>query len=130
MPDPASPSVTLLYVEDDVLIQADVIAGLEDAGFTLAVADDGEQALQILAERGAELRGVVTDINLGAGPDGWEIAKAARELIGGVAVVYVSAASDHEWTSCGVPGSTMIAKPFACAQLVVAISALLVTSDQ
>lgn len=128
MPDPAAP--LLLYVEDEPLIQNLVVIDLEEAGFNLVVADNGEQALQLLAAHAAELRGLVTDVNLGAGPDGWEIARAARQSIGGLPVVYVSAASDHDWTSQGVPGSTMIAKPFAGAQLVVAISSLLVVSDQ
>ncbi|WP_034161083.1 response regulator transcription factor [Sphingomonas sp. ERG5] len=127
MPDPAAP--LLLYVEDEPLIQHLVTVDLEEAGFNLVIADNGEQALQLLATHAAELRGLVTDVNLGPGPDGWEVARAARQSISGLPVVYVSAASDHEWTSQGVPGSTMIAKPFAAAQLVVAISSLLVVSD-
>lgn len=121
--DPAAP--LLLYVEDELLIQGVMIASLEDAGFKLAVADSGAQALQLLAEHGAKLRGLITDVNLGPGPDGWDVARAARESIGGLPVVYVSAASQHEWVSQGVPVSMMIAKPFAAAQLVIAISSLL-----
>ena len=128
MPEPAQP--LLLYVEDELLIQDLVITCLEEAGFKLIVADSGEQALQLLAAHNAELRGLVTDVNLGSGPDGWEVARAARQAITALPVVYVSAASEHEWTSQGVPGSMMIAKPFASAQLVVAISSLLVVSDQ
>jgi DNA-binding response OmpR family regulator len=127
MTDPVSP--LLLYVEDDRVIRETVIESLEEAGFELLVADAGEQALQLLGAHAAELRGLITDVNLGAGPDGWTIAREARQLIAGLPVVYVSGASDHEWTSEGVPGSTIIAKPFACTQLVVAISALLVVSD-
>lgn len=127
MPDPAPP--LLLYVEDERLVQDAVVASLEDAGFAVVVASNGEQALQLLSEHGATLRGLVTDVNLGKGLDGWDVARAARKAISGLPVVYVSAASDHQWTANGVPGSTMIAKPFASAQLVVAISALLVTSD-
>lgn len=129
MSDPTSPPL-LLYVEDELLIQHDVTAGLGEAGFKLVVADNGKQALQLLAEHGAELRGLVTDVNLGKGPDGWEVARAARQSVGGLPVVYVSAASLHEWTAHGVPGSTIIAKPFAIAQLLVAISSLLVVSDR
>lgn len=128
MPESAPPPL-LLYVEDELLIQHEVTASLEEAGFKLAIADSGEQALHLLAVHGAELRGLVTDVNLGKGPDGWEVARAARQTVGGLPVAYVSAASQHEWTAQGVPGSTMIAKPFASAQLVVAISSLLVISD-
>ena len=127
MTDPDKP--LLLYVEDEVLIRIAVIDGLEEAGYSVAVAKSGAQALSLLAEHNAELRGLVTDINLGNGIDGWEVARTAREAIGGLPVVYVSAASQEEWTSRGVPGSVMIAKPFATAQVVVAISSLMTASD-
>jgi len=126
MPDSAPP--LLLYVEDELLIQDNVIFSLEEAGFKLAVADSGGQALELLALHGDALAGLITDVNLGQGPDGWGVARAAREAISGLPVVYVSAASEHEWTSHGVPGSIMIAKPFVSAQLVVAISSLLVVT--
>ena len=119
----------LLYVEDEVLIQIAVIDGLEEAGYSVAVANDGAEALRLLSEHHADLRGLVTDINLGSGIDGWEVARAAREAIGGIPVVYVSAASQQQWTSRGVPGSVIIAKPFATAQVVVAISSLMTASD-
>lgn len=125
--DPEKPM--LLYVEDEVLIRVQVIEGLEDAGYSVVVAKSGAEALSSLAKHNSELRGVVTDINLGSGIDGWEVARTAREAIGGLPVVYVSAASQEEWTSRGVPGSVMIAKPFATAQVVVAISSLMTTSD-
>lgn len=93
----------LLYIEDDFLIQAEVVNSLEEAGFKLVVADDGRQGLDLLSRHATELRGLVTDIDLGDGPNGWEIAHTARELVAGLPIVYVSAASDHEWTSHGVP---------------------------
>jgi DNA-binding response OmpR family regulator len=127
MLDPAPP--VLLYVEDEFLIREGVVSSLEEAGFELLVADSGEQAVQLLTTHAANLRGLITDVNLGDGLDGWVVAREARRLVAGLPVVYVSGASEHEWTSEGVPGSTVIAKPFACAQLVVAISALLVVSD-
>jgi len=126
MPDSVPP--LLLYVEDELLIQDNVIFSLEEAGFKLAVADSGGQALELLALHGDALAGLITDVNLGQGPDGWDVARAAREAISGLPVVYVSAASEHEWTSHGAPGSIMIAKPFVPAQLVVAISSLLVVT--
>jgi DNA-binding response OmpR family regulator len=126
---PDSPLPMLLYVEDEILIQSEVVASLKEAGYELAVADNGKQGLELLNRHSAELRGLVTDINLGDGPDGWEVARTARERIAGLPIVYLSAASEHEWTSHGVPGSIMIAKPFASAQLVVAVSSLLVASD-
>lgn len=125
--DPAVP--TLLYVEDDVLVQHMLQAELEEAGFNVLVANSGADALAVLAEQSHELHGLITDINLGDGPDGWEVARTARELMSGLPIVYVSAVSEHEWTSQGVPASVMISKPFVPAQVVVAISSLRTQSE-
>ncbi|MDP8919398.1 MAG: response regulator, partial [Pseudomonadota bacterium] len=69
--------------------------------------------------------GVVTDIRLGAGPTGWDVARRARELAPGIPVIYVSGDSAHEWDSRGLPNSVMITKPFVTAQVLTAISTLL-----
>jgi len=119
----------LLYVEDEVLIRIEVTNGLEEAGYSLVVAKNGAEAIGVLTQHNAELSGVVTDINLGSGVDGWEVARAAREFIGSLPVVYVSAASLQDWTSRGVPGSIMIAKPFATDQVVAAMSSLITKSN-
>ena len=129
--DPAQEAAAplLLYVEDDLLIHDQVELSLKEAGFEVLTADDGAEALDLLGTHNGSLRGLITDINLSDGPDGWEVARKTRELISGLPVVYVSGASDGEWTSRGVPNSLMIAKPFAPAQVVVAISSLLVATD-
>lgn len=124
---PAAP--ILLYVEDEPITQDLVAAALREAGFEVLTADDGTEALARLGAECGALRGLITDINLGECPNGWDVARAARESSSGLPVVYVSGACEHEWTSNGVPNSLMIAKPFAPAQIVVAISSLLVASD-
>jgi DNA-binding response OmpR family regulator len=118
-------SALLLYVEDEVLIQEVLVSALTEAGYEVLAVTNGVEAIDALKGRSGELRGLITDINLGSGPDGWDVARQARELIGRLPVVYVSAASHEDWTSKGVPESVMIAKPFAPAQIVVAVSALL-----
>jgi len=130
-PDPAPEMAApvLLYVEDEMITQDLVEASLREAGFEVLTASDGTQALNLLGKPNGTLRGLITDINLGDGPDGWEVACKARQMTSGLPVVYVSGASDSDWTSRGVPNSVMIAKPFAPAQVVVAISSLLVSTD-
>lgn len=119
----------ILLVEDEVLIREMLVEALEDAGFSTLVAENAQSAVRLFEENSAEVRGLVTDINLDDGMDGWELASAAREQASDLPVVYVSGDSGHEWASRGVPNSLMIAKPFAPAQVVVAISSLLVASD-
>ncbi len=126
-PDIAAP--VLLYVEDEIITQDLVETSLREAGFEVLTASDGSQALDLLENSDGALRGLITDIDLGDGPDGWDVARKARERTGGLPVVYVSGASEGDWTSRGVPNSVMIAKPFAPAQIVVAISSLLVSTD-
>lgn len=115
----------LLYVEDEVLLQEVLIAALTDAGYEVLAVTTGDEGIETLQSRSGELRGLITDINLGTGPDGWDVARRARELTSGLPVLYVSGASHQDWTSKGVPDSVMIIKPFAPAQIVVAISGLL-----
>lgn len=119
----------ILLVEDEPLIREMLVEALADAGFSTLAADSAQSAFQMFEENSAEIRGLVTDINLADGMDGWELACAARELASDLPVVYLSGASGHQWASRGVPNSLMIAKPFAPAQVVVAISSLLVATD-
>ena len=73
----------------------------------------------------ARFRGVLTDIRLGRGPNGWEIARHAGELAPHIPVVYIGGDSAHEWDAQGVPNSVMVSKPFVAAQIITAITSLL-----
>ncbi|MDZ4790789.1 MAG: response regulator [Hyphomicrobiales bacterium] len=121
-------AAVLLYVEDDFLTQDVIVTALKEAGFEVDIASNGEEALAKLSN-GADFRGLITDINLGKGPNGWDVAREARSRQNSLPVVYVSGDSDKEWSEKGVPLSVMIAKPFAPAQVVVAVSSLLVKAD-
>jgi CheY-like chemotaxis protein len=111
----------VLLVEDDVLVQDLIREGLEDAGYRVIPVEDAASALAVI-EQEAALAGMVTDINLGGGPKGWDIARAAREKHHDLPIVYVSGDSAHDWTSHGVPHSVMVPKPFATGQIVVALA--------
>jgi DNA-binding response OmpR family regulator len=102
---------------------------LTDAGFELIIVRDGAKALSELESDAARFRGVITDISLGSGPDGWQVGPRARELVAGMPVVYMSGDSANGWSSRGVPNSLMVSKPFAVAQIVTAISTLLIQAD-
>jgi len=118
------PPTVILLVDDDAAVQAVIHAALEDAGYEVLTADSGAQAQTILADQAKELGGMITDVNLGAQPNGWKVAATARELNPGLPVVYVSGDSAHEWAAHGVPNSLMITKPFTPMELVVALSTL------
>jgi CheY-like chemotaxis protein len=120
----------LLLVEDDDLVRSTIDDALCEGGFELEIASSGAEAIAILESHKDTLRGLITDINLGQGPDGWEVARRGRELIPTLPVVYMSGGAAHEWASRGVPHSTLVGKPFAPVQLLTAISTLLNVSDQ
>jgi CheY-like chemotaxis protein len=115
----------ILVVEDDQLIQSLVEETLGDGGFETAIAASGEEALSLLQDHKGKYRALVTDINLTGKMDGWEVAQYAREIEPDFPIVYMSGAAAADWTSKGVPNSIMLAKPFAPAQLLTAVSNLL-----
>jgi len=118
-------SPTILVIEDDGAIQGIVEEALNDGGFETAIAATGEEATSLLMGKQAEYRALVTDINLPGRLDGWEVARAAREIDPEFPVVYMTGAAADEWGSKGVPNSILLNKPFAPAQLVTAVSQLL-----
>jgi len=121
---------TLLLVEDESLILGMLESELTEAGFKVVTANTGAQAFAELDDGATELRAVITDIKLGAGADGWQVSRRARELVPEMPILYLTGDSAQEWSSRGVPGSVLIAKPFVLAQVVTALATLLNEADQ
>ena len=114
----------ILVVEDEPLLRMAFADALQDGGYNVIEAANGDAAIAQIAQ--AEmLRGLVTDIRM-PGPSGWEIAHTAREKFPSLAVVYVTGDSVDQWASNGVPLSCVLQKPFAQAELIAALSNLLV----
>ena len=123
------PSVLLLLAEDDDAVAGILTTTLAEAGYEVIVARNGHDAMQEVETDASRFRAIITDIHLGVGPEGWEIARRTRELMPTMPIVYMSGDSAEEWSANGVPGSVMIAKPFAPAQVVTAISNLINVGD-
>ena len=100
----------------------------EEAGYTVHRAATGHEAIAAVETEGKSFSGVVTDIKLGGGPDGWQVARRARETCPRFPIVYTSGDSAHEHTANGVPDSIMVQKPFVPAQIITAISTLLTSA--
>lgn len=115
----------LLVVEDEAMVRLLIEEVLLDAGFTVHPAANGAEAIGLMDAIGGSIHGVVTDVRLGAGPDGWAVARLARERLPGVPVVYVTGDSAHEWRTKGVPESLLVQKPFMTAQITDAVASLL-----
>jgi two-component system cell cycle response regulator CpdR len=123
------PEPLVLYVEDELLLHELVEVALREAGYEVAVAGSGSDAMAQLQTLAPVLKALVTDVDLGGEITGWEIGRHVRGVLPGLPVVYVSGGSEQEWTAQGVPHSVMIAKPFVPAQIVVAISSLINALD-
>jgi CheY-like chemotaxis protein len=117
--------VLILLAEDEPLIGLSIRESLEEGGYSVHVAASGREAIAALEGGEDDFAGLITDIRLGGGPDGWALARRARELKPEIPVVYISGDSAHEHRARGVPDSLMVQKPFAMAQVVTAISTLL-----
>jgi DNA-binding response OmpR family regulator len=115
----------LLVVEDEEPIQDIVEDALTEGGFATEIVSSGEEALTLFRARLKNYRAVITDVALKGQLNGWEVAAQIRESDPAFPVVYMSGAHADEWASKGVPNSVMLAKPFAPAQLVTAVSQLL-----
>jgi CheY-like chemotaxis protein len=117
--------ILILIVEDDELVQATIEDSLSEGGFEAASTASGEEAIALLRKNKSHYRAIVTDINLLETVDGWEVARVAREIDPAMPVVYMTGTNGDEWPSKGVPNSVLLKKPFAPAQIVTAVAALL-----
>lgn len=115
----------VLIAEDEPMIRLIIEEALQEAGYSVCASADGAEALACLEQPDQHFVAVVTDIRMPGSTSGWDVARRARELRPDVAVIYVSADGEPDWTSQGVPESVFVQKPFAQAQIVTALSNLL-----
>ena len=121
--------VLILLAEDDHLVATNLLVGLEDAGYQVIHVGSGKAAIDALDERAGDIKALVTDIRLGPGPDGWQVAHHARTVNPSLPVIYSSGDSADSWAANGVPNSLMLQKPYAIAQLVTAVSQLITAAS-
>jgi DNA-binding response OmpR family regulator len=107
----------LLFVEDDALIREVVSEYLHDHGFDVVEAATAEDAMLRVVDTPVPPL-VVTDIDLGAGRSGIELADALRERWPEVAVIFVTGRLDRLDGRCSSPREAALGKPFRLPQLV------------
>lgn len=114
--------IILLLVDDEKLIRLSLKPVLTAAGYTVITAANGGEAIAQLDKSVQNFSGLITDIDLGDGESGWDVARHARELNPSFPIVYMTGAGADDWASQGVPNSALVHKPFAYSQLITAIS--------
>jgi two-component system cell cycle sensor histidine kinase/response regulator CckA len=110
--------VDVLLVEDDELIRNILGEALDEAGLDTVRSPNAEAALELMAADAPRV--MVTDINLGAGMDGLELGRAARQRFPDLPIVYISG------RYAGVAGlrddERFLPKPFSASALLRAIA--------
>ncbi|MBV4485055.1 response regulator [Pseudomonas sp. SWRI153] len=108
----ANPS-TILVVEDDDIVRMLIVDVLEELEFTVLEAEDGNTALEILADSSTLIDLMMTDHGL-PGMDGRELAERARDLRPALPVLFASGYAE----TIEVPADMhVIGKPFSIDQL-------------
>lgn len=115
---------SLLIVEDNSLVARTLSEALEESGFLVSLCGTGFDALNYI-EMEPSLSAVVTDIRLGEGPTGWEVARRVRECFPEAPVVYISGDGSGDYGDEAVPNSVILRKPFRPSELVSMVAALL-----
>ena len=110
----------VLFVDDDFISRLLNCAILRECGFVVVEAGSYAEAC-IELERHPRLTALVTDVDLGAGPDGFHIARQARDGDPQLPVLYISGTDVARYAKEGVCNSHFMPKPFDPNHVVTAL---------
>ena len=110
----------ILFVEDNRISSLLVCLILREAGYDVVEAFCAQEAVEVI-DKHEHLSALITDINLGVGGDGFDVARSARAAYPGLPVVYISAAAAARFAIEGVERSEFIDKPFHPALMIAAL---------
>jgi CheY-like chemotaxis protein len=112
----------ILVVDDDPDVRGFIVASLEELGYEVAVAADGEAALEQYHREAPDL--IVLDY-LMPGMSGAEVARKVREQRPEQPILFVSGYSETDAIRAAAPGAALLAKPFRADALGKAIRQVL-----
>lgn len=107
----AAAPVSVLLVEDEVLISTLVADALSESGFSVHEAASADEALRYI-EAGGDVDVLFTDINLPGTMDGRELARRVRERRPEMPIIYASGRHDARDVGTLVPRSVFMTKPY------------------
>ena len=81
---------SVLVVEDDPNVRTMLDELLQDQGLDVWSVPDDLSAYQVLSQEANRFSVLLTDINLGSGNDGFDIARRARSLNRSIQVIFIS----------------------------------------
>jgi CheY-like chemotaxis protein len=101
----------IMIVEDEFLIRLTLAEALTDEGFEVVEAANGDEALSALRDNpGIAL--LLTDIQLPGQLDGVALARAARQHLPRIPVIFMTGRPDSLSRDATSPGDVFIAKPY------------------
>jgi signal transduction histidine kinase/CheY-like chemotaxis protein len=107
----------VLVAEDEELVREMVVAALKQRGYTVVAVTTGEEAMEVIDQRGAELGVLLTDVVM-PGISGIELLERARMARPDLRAIFMSGYTaltiDHRQPP---PGVTFLEKPFTLARL-------------
>ena len=108
----------LLVVDDDQLVRTTACALLEDAGFLVLSAVDGQEGLDVFTQHRGRIDGVILDLTMPR-LDGWQCLRQLRALQPSLPVLLMSGYSAQKAMPGDIsPAPVFLAKPFDPDELV------------
>jgi CheY-like chemotaxis protein len=123
MVDVLTPAITVLLAEDETLVRMVASELLEEAGYQVYEARDGQEALTILEVRGDSVGALVSDItmpNLG----GLDLAAIVRARWPHIGIVLASGNAPHDLRVRLPEGARFLGKPCNQRDLIEAVEAV------
>ena len=107
----------VLVVDDDPAVCELIHDILREVRLKAVCVSEEREAYRIIPTL-PTIQALVVDVNLGAGPTGFDLARFARQVIPDLPVIYVTGQSTRDsFQAFGVPGSDYLQKPFSVDDL-------------
>lgn len=112
-PEPVDASGTLLFVEDDELVRSAMVPSLQNAGYEVIVATNGDDALAIV-ESGRHIDWMCSDVMMPGSVNGVDLARITRQKNATIRIVLATGYSDYK---IDLPNVKVLAKPYQLTDL-------------
>jgi PAS domain S-box-containing protein len=119
-------SATILVVEDDNAVRTLVREALEQCGYTVLHAADGEEALRVVGQHSGEIQVLLTDVIMPV-MNGPELVTRVRSIRPEIRVLYMSGYPDEVLALHGIahPEMAFVQKPFTSPELAAKVDRVL-----
>jgi len=117
----------VLVVEDEPLVKDSLVLELEDAGFEVITAENGDEASNILPKM-QQIDLLLTDIRMPGRINGWVLADMARCRRPNLPVIYTSGFSPQQGME--VEDSIFLPKPYRLGEMLKAIEELKLGNEE